>query len=109
DLYDAEEVAVRVLQNDEVGAGPVPPRVAFRTGGDQAPDLPLPIVGVEIEMQPTPARARLRRVIERHIGRSSRRITKTDTTVVCRLSRYVAKRRLPERQHRVELAAADHD
>src|SRR2546426_437528 len=54
DLNDAEEVAIGIFQHDEVIIRFIPPGVASRPDRDEPLHLSLLVVGVEVEVQPTP-------------------------------------------------------
>lgn len=51
---DAEQVAVRILEHDEVVVGPIAPWIEPGSDGNQALDFGLSLVRVQIEVQPAP-------------------------------------------------------
>src|SRR2546428_5632904 len=70
DLNDAEEVAIGIFQHDEVIIRFIPPGVASRPDRAEPLHLSLLVVGVEVEVQPTPfAWALFRNLVQRYLVR----------------------------------------
>jgi hypothetical protein len=65
-MTHAEQVAVRVLENDEVGSRSVPPRYRLAPSPTSLLDLARLIIGIQIEVKPSSlAGALLCRAIQR--------------------------------------------
>src|SRR5262249_19806570 len=109
-LNHAEEVVVRIRQDNEVLAWPVSPRIASRPELEQSLYLSLAVVCIEVEVQSTSlAGSPSRDSVQRHVGSSSLRIAKNYPAVCRSFSRNVVQRLLPKRQHLVELVTTDDD
>src|SRR5262249_54834197 len=109
-LNHAEEVVVRIRQDNEVLAWPVSPRIARRPELEQSLYLSLAVVCIEVEVQSTSlAGSPSRDSVQRHVGSSSLRIAKNYPAVCRSFSRNVVQRLLPKRQHLVELVTTDDD
>ena len=93
-LYDAEQVIVRVGQNNIVGALRVSPWVPSGSERNHSIHLRRLSVGIEIEVNPTwltgPS---VRCPVQRYVQPPTRRITKRNPSALRRLARHIAKRR----------------
>jgi hypothetical protein len=104
-----KQVPLRVFEDDEVLVRPGGPGVAGRSDGEQPLHLPLLVVGVEVEVQPVLAGTWLRDLLEGHVHLGPAGVPEDDPAVLGGFPRDVPEGLLPERRHRVEIAAVDHD
>src|SRR5213593_4125423 len=104
---DAEQVALGILEDHEVFAR-LPRPIAGRAEAQQSFHFAFLVVRVQVEMQSAPLR---RHPIDRHVGPVSLRVLQDDERVFGsgRPAGHVAKRRLPERHHSIEVVDVDHD
>src|SRR5688572_3051046 len=99
DLHDAEAVAVGIFQHDEIFIRAVSARVPGRPDPNQPLHFALLVIGVEIQVHSARSADGLERYwnfLQRHVGTSSRRITKYHPAVIDRLSGNVMEGFLPE-------------
>src|SRR6266571_1993008 len=104
---DTEQVALGILEDYEVFSR-LPRPVAGRAEAQQPFDLTFLVVRVQVEMQ---SASLGRHPIDRDVGRVSLRVLQDHERVSGsgRPTWHVAKRRLPERQHSIEVVDVDHD
>jgi hypothetical protein len=108
-LNNAEEVSVRILEDDEVGSRLITPGISDGPQPDQSLDLGFLLIGVQVEVQPAaPLRACLSR-LEREVRALPRRIAKNRPTVARRFAWHVLQGMLPECHHAIEFAAMHHN
>ena len=105
----AEEVSVRVFQNDEIVLRFVSPGIPLRPEFQEPFDFSISGCRVKVEVQPTPPLSTTVPCLKGQVGSMSLWIPKHNPTVRHRLSRHVVKCILPEREHPVELMAVDDD
>jgi hypothetical protein len=108
-LDHAEEVALRILQNDEVFLRPRYSRKARCAEGEQPFDLTHLVGRVEIEVETVLTHMFLGHHLQRHIHVLPVGISEDDPTIFGWLSWHVAECLLPESRHRGQVVAIDND
>src|SRR6266550_7225621 len=108
-LHDAEEIPVRVLQHDKVGARPITPLIAAGAKAGQALHLARLVRRVQVEMQPVPPAAALFSFLERQVRPAPLWIAKNDPAVLGRSPWHIVQGGLPKGDHAVEFMAMNDD
>ena len=108
-LYDAKQVAVRVLEDNEIRAWTVPPRVTGGPERQQPFDLRLLITRVKIDVQPVVPRPSTIARLKREIGPAPLRVAQHDPASARGFPGDVSESASPERNGTVELVAMRDD
>src|ERR1035441_5895845 len=104
-----EDIALRVLEGDEVFTGLRGSGIAGRSQLEQPSHLLLLVFGVQIEVQAVLPDSLLRNQLQGHVDVSSFGIPEDDPALLRWISWEVSQRRLPKRQHAGKVIAVDHD
>ena len=104
-MYNAEQVAIWVLQDYKVGTFSITPGISSRTYRNQPLYLTVFIARVEIQVQPTSLSCSPISSLKGQVRPSSFRISKDNPPAAGGFSGSVVKRRLPELHHSLEFVA----
>ena len=108
-LDNAEEVAIRVFEDNKIVLRLVSPGVTLRPESHEPFDFSISGGCVKVKVQPTPPLSTTISCLKRQIGSIPLWITKHNPTVRHRFSRHVLKCMLPKREHLVKFMAVDDD
>jgi hypothetical protein len=108
-LDDAEQISVRILEDDEVRPWAVSPGIPRRSQREQPFDLRVPVGCVEIEVQPVAARPSTIARLKGEIWPAFQRIAQYDPASAGGFPRDVSESVLPEFNGSVEFVAMHDD
>ena len=107
-MDDAEQVAVRVREDDQVLPGLRGP-MKSRTEAEETLDIGLLVPGIEIQVKPILIQVTFGREIQREVGTSTFGVLEDDPSSVRGILGNVVERLFPESHHSGEVVAIDDD